>query len=94
MPFNTVKLEWLLTSSSNMLMCMQFISQDAHPTIGKIMLDCSLQTTKKVLYDQYKTAAILAQIRVVAYRTFRRIWQEALPFIVTMRPVTDLCWVC
>ena len=50
--------------------------------------------TKKVVYDQYKTAAVSAQIRAVAYGTFRRIWQEALPFIVTMRPATDLCWVC
>ncbi len=29
-----------------------------------------------------------------AYRTFCRLWQQLLPYLVLMKPMTDLCWVC
>ncbi|RUS68705.1 hypothetical protein EGW08_023532 [Elysia chlorotica] len=50
--------------------------------------------TKKTVYDTYVTSCAASGVRVVAYRTFTRLWQELLPFITTMRPATDLCWTC
>ena len=32
--------------------------------------------------------------RTVSVQTFRRLWQQLLPFIATMRPATDICWYC
>ena len=50
--------------------------------------------SKKTVYTQYCRAVDVAGTRKVALRTFRRLWQQLLPFIATMRPATDLCWYC
>ena len=50
--------------------------------------------TKKTVFMQYCSAVDAAGTRKVALRTFRRLWQQLLPFVVTMRPATDLCWYC
>ena len=50
--------------------------------------------TKKKVYLQYCDATDAAGTRKVAVQTFRRLWQQLLPFVVTMRPATDLCWYC
>ena len=50
--------------------------------------------TKKTVYMQYCGSVDAAGTRKVLLRTFRRLWHQLLPFIVTMRPATDLCWHC
>ncbi|XP_035826079.1 uncharacterized protein LOC106011983 [Aplysia californica] len=51
--------------------------------------------SKKSVFDQYsETLSSVPESRVVSYRSFRRIWAALLPFIRTMPPATDLCWVC
>ena len=30
----------------------------------------------------------------VAYSTFNKIWKSQLPYVVLMKPMTDLCWKC
>ncbi|XP_035516337.1 uncharacterized protein LOC118327178 [Morone saxatilis] len=50
--------------------------------------------TKVKVYSDYCVAVAAANQRVVSVVTFRRIWREVVPFVVTMRPATDLCWTC
>ncbi|CAM4735586.1 unnamed protein product [Leuciscus chuanchicus] len=50
--------------------------------------------TKAMVYSDYCVAVAATNRRVVSVVTFRRIWREVAPFIVTMRPATDLCWTC
>ena len=50
--------------------------------------------SKKKVYQHYCDASDAAGTRKVAVQTFRRLWQQLLPFVVTMRPATDLCWYC
>ena len=47
--------------------------------------------SKKKVYQHYCDASDAAGTRKVAVQTFRRLWQQLLPFVVTMRPATDLC---
>ena len=42
--------------------------------------------TKKTVYTQYCCAVDAASTRKVSQRTFRRLWQQLLPFVTTMRP--------
>ena len=51
-------------------------------------------SSKRKVYDAYCIAVDATTHRKVSLVTFRRIWREATPFIVTMRPATDLCWYC
>ena len=30
----------------------------------------------------------------VAYSTFNKLWKSLLPSIISMKPMTDLCWIC
>ena len=55
--------------------------------------NCLLPTdcTKRKVFDEYKAAAGQG---AVALRTFRHLWQSLMPFIRTMPPATDLCFVC
>ena len=50
--------------------------------------------SKRKMYDDYCTAITATDHRVVSLVTFRRMWRETVPFIVMMRPATDLCWFC
>ena len=50
--------------------------------------------SKRKVYDDYCTAIAATDHRVVSLVTFRRLWRDTVPFIVTMRPATDLCWFC
>ena len=50
--------------------------------------------TKKTVYVQYCSSVDAAGTRKASLRTFRRLWRQLLPYIVTMRPATDLCWYC
>lgn len=46
------------------------------------------------VYNDYCVAAAAINRRMVSLVTFRRVWREVVPFVVTMRPATDLCWTC
>lgn len=50
--------------------------------------------TKAKVYRDYCVAVKALNRRVVSLVSFRRIWREVAPFVVTMRPATDLCWTC
>ena len=50
--------------------------------------------TKRRVYDDYCTTIAVTNHRTVSLVTFHRLWREIVPFIVTMRPATDLCWFC
>ncbi|XP_035246446.1 uncharacterized protein LOC118212563 [Anguilla anguilla] len=50
--------------------------------------------SKRTVCEQYCAAVENAGMQMVTLRTFRRIWQQLVPFVSTMRPATDLCWYC
>ena len=50
---------------------------------------------KKGIWKTYSEAAQQLQgIVPVAYTTFCRLWRAQLPYLLFMRPATDLCWTC
>ena len=51
-------------------------------------------TTKRAIWKLYLQAAANSVMRAVAYSTFTQIWCQLLPYIVVMKPMSDLCWVC
>ena len=51
-------------------------------------------TSKRCIWKLYKEAMGEEESRAAAYRTFCRLWQQLLPYLVLMKPMTDLCWVC
>ena len=42
----------------------------------------------------YKEAMERVDSQAVAYTTFCRLWQQLTPYLVLMKPMTDLCWEC
>ena len=42
----------------------------------------------------FKGAMESVQDQAIAYTTFCRMWQTLVPFLVVMKPMTDLCWQC
>ena len=55
--------------------------------------------SKAIVYRDYVTASETLResgedVRVISYRQFRRLWQELVPFVTTMNPSSDLCFVC
>ena len=52
--------------------------------------------TKASVYSAYQAGVQMLdeQVRIVSYRQFCRLWQEIVPFVTTMKPSTDLCFVC
>ena len=66
-------------------------------TLGHWKSDVKLlptNCTKETVYVQYCGSVDAASTRKVTLQTFRRLWHQLLPFIMTMRPATDLCWYC
>ena len=51
-------------------------------------------TTKRTIWDLVCQAAAGSVMRAVAYSTFTQLWRQLLPYIVVMKPMSDLCWVC
>ncbi len=51
-------------------------------------------TSKRRIWNIYKETAEQAETHVIAYSTFCRLWKTQLPYIVLMKPMTDLCWKC
>ncbi len=50
--------------------------------------------TKRNIWKEYIQAMIECDQRGASYRTFCRRWNELLPSLVVMKPLTDLCWTC
>jgi len=50
--------------------------------------------TSAHVYKEYKVTVEKNGNRVAGKSSFRRYWRELLPFIVTSKPMTDLCWTC
>ena len=55
--------------------------------------------SKATVYSDYVTASEALrdtgkEVRIISYRQFRRLWQELVPFVATMNPSSDLCFVC
>ena len=51
-------------------------------------------TTKHTIWEQYIQAAATTLMRTLAYSTFTHLWQQLLPNVIVMKPMSDLCWVC
>ena len=51
-------------------------------------------TTKRAIWELYLQAAATSTMRAVAYLAFTQIWCQLLPFIMVMKTMSDLCWVC
>ena len=43
---------------------------------------------------EYKLSADEADVKAAAYSTFCTLWQQLVPHIMVMKPMSDLCWVC
>ena len=50
--------------------------------------------TKHKLWKIYQDACIAANQVAVGYSKFCDLWKQLCPFIVIMRPASDLCWTC
>ena len=50
--------------------------------------------SKLEVYHKYKTACSQANFSPIGKSKFYSVWKEALPFIGTMKPATDLCFDC
>ena len=50
--------------------------------------------SKLEVYHRYKTACSQANFSPIGKSKFYSVWKEALPFIGTMKPATDLCFDC
>ena len=50
--------------------------------------------SKRGIWRVYQAAAQDDTVHCVAYSTFCLLWRTLMPYIVIMRPMTDLCWQC
>lgn len=51
--------------------------------------------SKRGIWSIYREAAEQnTAVHSVAYSTFCRLWKAQLPYIIIMKPMTDLCWTC
>jgi len=49
---------------------------------------------KGKVYASYRDSLKDSGLRVVGESTFFSLWQQLMPFIVSAKPMTDLCWTC
>jgi len=57
----------------------------------KLLPSCE---TKVKVYQAYCVAMSQINVRCMSESQFRDTWIKLTPFIVTARPMTDLCWTC
>ena len=50
--------------------------------------------TKVKVYEDYKASLENSDYRIVGTSSFMSLWEQLTPFIVTAKPMTDLCWTC
>ena len=51
-------------------------------------------TTTHAICELYLQTAATNLMRPVAHATFTQLWRQLLPFVVVIKPMSDLCWVC
>ena len=52
-------------------------------------------TSKKSIWERYQSSAALCPPNApVGYSTFCRLWRTLVPQVITMKPMSDLCWTC
>ena len=52
-------------------------------------------TSKKSIWNIYKGSSELnSPAPSVGYSTFCRLWRTLVPNVITMKPMSDLCWTC
>jgi len=56
----------------------------------KVLPSCE---TKASVWRYYKAASMQGE-RIVRYSTFRKLWNQLLPYIIICKPMSDLCWTC
>ena len=57
-------------------------------------IQLSSSTTKHKVWELYQKAAAVGSTRSVCYSMFTSLWQQLLPHVVVMKPMSDLCWLC
>ena len=55
--------------------------------------------SKATVYRDYVTASKALQdtgeeVRIISYRQFHRLWPELVPSVTTVKPSSDLCFIC
>ena len=51
--------------------------------------------SKRAIWQTFQaSASIHPTAQAVAYSTFGKLWRKLVPIIVTMKPMSDLCWTC
>ena len=50
--------------------------------------------SKKMVYENYVDACKPVNARACSLVLFRHLWRQLVPFVVVLRPKTDLCWFC
>ena len=50
--------------------------------------------SKRGIWRMYSSAMLEVSSRSAAYTTFCRLWKQLLPYLVLMKPMSDLCWQC
>ena len=43
---------------------------------------------------EYKLSSDDAGLKAAAYSTFCILWRKLTPYVMVMKPMTDLCWIC
>ena len=56
--------------------------------------DIPSSTMKHQVWLLYQQAAGVESLHPVSYATFTSLWQQLLPHVVVMKPMSDLCWMC
>jgi len=49
---------------------------------------------KGKVYATYQESVKESGMRVVGESSFFSLWQQLTPFVVSAKPMTDLCWTC
>ena len=63
------------------------------------MMKLPSDVSKATVYHDYVRASEVLRSqekdeRIISYGQFRRLWQELVPFVATMKPSSDLCYIC
>ena len=79
----------------------QFANNHAMPLPGRLpthkdyrVILLPSDMSKSAVYRFYVRACESEQVSSVSRRTFENIWKELCPYIVAMKPATDLCHTC
>nr|XP_054775246.1 uncharacterized protein LOC129283462 [Lytechinus pictus] len=51
-------------------------------------------STKSSIHAFYQASMEEKGARAIALSTFKNVWKQYVPMIVTAKPMTDLCWTC